>query len=442
MARIEINSEGGYQLSFTDYPDFNELEGQYLFLPYSDLRGWIPEGDPWLGFEGSVPLGRLDGIKQLSFLSYVGPDPDKVTSVPYEHTRGLHTQQVALISREIVRRNGGDLSAQHMIMVGGGLHDIATPAHGDATKLVDPNNLKEEDHWEEMIGKRGKEYLTRYGISAQQIDDIIHNRGVLGQVLDIADRIAYVMQDSYVILGEPLGSNSFEVDPYTSVLRGIMLKDLDMGNIYKDVQIDWKKEQVVFGDLKRLEKFLYLRAHLHQQHYLYPRNQGRDMVVANLIKPFYSPTEDPKDPDLLTPAKLRQMGDLSLMDYLAHKYGVDMGYMFYGMLLNLHPKFERFERHEEADEGLRELTKDDNVNVLGKREVKPFDTGGRYLAVNGSKIETFNEASSKTRVLNRIVDATRGVFVFYLPKEEKPIADILEKAQEFQKQQDALQSQN
>lgn len=431
MTRIEKTPEGGMQYSFTDDPSFEHLEGAAFFLPYSDIRMWIPEGDIWFDFNRAFPVYRLHEVKQLSFLSYAGPDPERVTVLQYPHTRFLHTQQVALTAREIVRKNGGDLKSQYLIMTAAGLHDIATPAHGDATKVVDKENLDEEDHWKEMIEKTGKTYLKRHDLSIEQIDEIIHNRDALGQVLDVADRIAYVMQDTQAILGDPFSVDSFRVDPYTAVLRSIIQKDPQVGNIYKDVLVDWKNKRVVFSDVKRLEVFLYLRAHLHQQHYLYPRNQGRDMVVASVMRPFYSNTGDPENPDILTPQRLRRMSDNDLMDFLGSRYGFGFGEVFYNSLLNWHPKFERFENNAEADRRLEEISQEKDKVVLGKREVKPFDPGNKYLVVNGRKIETFEDATGRSMVLKRIVDETRGVFVFYIPKDEEPIGGILQKAKEF-----------
>lgn len=420
------------QSSFLQEPAFEDLDGQHLFLPYSRTRRWIAEDDPMLAVQRAFPLGRLDGIKQLSFLSYSGPDPAFVSVLEqYPHTRRLHSLQVGLVSREIVRRNGGSQEQQNLALVAGHIHDIATPAHGDATKLVDPENLDEEDHWQEIIGNREQAFLRQQGIGTQQLDDIIHNKGVLGRVLDIADRIAYTMQDTFEIAGDIKGPNAFEVHPYTAVIRAILQKNPLVGDIYKDVGIDWQKGQVVFANLPRLEVFLYLRAHLFQQHYMFPRNLGRDMVVAHLIKPFYSPDKEDAGKDTLTPQKLREMDDYKLRVFLSTKYGYDIDSLFYTHLLDWHPQFKRYETQQDAARGLSELQDNPDIVYLGRREVTGFNTGANYLVKIGNHAETFEEASGRALLLKRINAQTRGTFDFYVPDDGSDVARMYRQANQY-----------
>ena len=49
------------------------------------------------------------------------------------------------------------------------MHDIATPALGDAAKSIDPDNLDEEKFWHEVLDEKGKEFLRKKGARPSKI---------------------------------------------------------------------------------------------------------------------------------------------------------------------------------------------------------------------------------------------------------------------------------
>lgn len=431
MGRIEsYYGNWGQQESFFRNPEFEELEAEYSFLPFSDFKRWIPEDDPWRKFVQSFPFGRLDGIAQLSFLSYTGQSPEKIIFEQYKHTRAVHTQQVAQLGKEIVRQNGGNLFQQEFMMTVGGLHDIATPAHGDATKLVDKKNLDEEDHWQDALDSKQLELLESKGFKLEDIDEAIHNKGVYGKILDIADRISYTMQDAFEIAGNSF-IDDINFDKYTSTIQSLLLQDIKLGNIYKDIGVDWKRGDVFFTDPKRLEIFLSLRAYLHKFTYMFPTNQGRDIFFANLIKPFYSES-GPEDELVLTPQKLRKMRDYKLMDFLNHAYGLpeEDKFKFDYNLLNWYPTSEWFETSEEADERLEALSHNKKVLIIGKKEVKGFDTGTSYRVVSNNEITSFANLGRSSRI-DEIAKDMHGTYIFYTPNDKSTVARIAKKVKNF-----------
>lgn len=91
--RLEVvegpDKRGQMQASFLGDIEFEGLEAQFFSLPFSDLRRWIPENDLLLDVQKAFPLGRLGSVKQLSFLSYAGPDHERVRMMPL-HIQGYY----------------------------------------------------------------------------------------------------------------------------------------------------------------------------------------------------------------------------------------------------------------------------------------------------------------------------------------------------------------
>lgn len=413
-------------------PDFNYIsdafaeEGDFFeFLPYSDLKRWAPTDS--LIAKASIAFGvwnRLSQIRALSFLSYVGPEPDKHYFIGYSHDRLDHSLVVGLTAGEIGRRNNLLQQQTNALEIGGGLHDIATPALGDATKSIDPDNLDEEKFWQELLNENGERFLEEVGLKKETIDDIIKNRGVLGQVLDMADRITYIMKDLHEVIGAV--ESKINIHPYLIELRYPLSHHPDIGNIYKDVVVDRKRELVFFADPRRLGVFLLLRALMHKHLYLDPTSQGRDFFVANLIKPLYS--MDGSQP--LSPAILRQMVDRELLNFLAKRYHFPrlQGEWLYRQLTNWYPRYERCETQEEANEKAKYLGQE--FLVMGIKECKGFDTGLSYLTLDDNqKVVLFEEADPvMAHQIQGIENDTRAVYVFYADvSEDTPINELLRK---------------
>lgn len=309
-----------------------------LSLPYSDLTNiWIPEDSIYEEALRNLPLMRLQGVKQLSFLSYIGPNPEMTYLLPYSHDRFDHSLTVGLVAEKMLRQNRLPESKINLGIIAGFLHDIATPAHGDPVKYLDSEALNEETHWFETLDKYSKTFLEQFGATKKVMDEIIGNQGVLGKVLDIADRITYVMKDLQAIHAD-VKSPTINLNPYLIFINLILSHSPKIGNIYQEVGIDEKNQEVFFNDPKHLEAFLLLRAHLHQNLYLYPTNQGRDLFITQLVKPLYSRDENSK----LNPQNLRQMDDPTLMNILVDHYKPFLSYDEFTDpdLVNWHPEFE------------------------------------------------------------------------------------------------------
>lgn len=392
----------------------HELERSYDFLPYSDLARWLPWDSFYEVAQNKLPLGRLGGIRTLSFLSYIGTDNDSVQFLEYTHTRLDHSLTVAMVIETILKRNGFPQDDINLGIVSGLIHDIGMPAYGDATKKIDPEALDEEKHWWKALGKDGQRFITELGMSRKKMESIVCNKGVLGQVLDIADRITYTMKDLYLTAGEKKEILNPSLSPRLLPIRLLLSYNPDVGNIYKDVGVDRKTGMVFFNDPENLNIFLLLRAHMYQMLYLNPINQGRDLFVKHLIEPLYSRNGKRE----LTPDKLREMTDSELLMLMQKHYqkSAQIPNSLYNDLTNWRPEFKKFDSLEEATKFENEIKELENIIAIDKAyECKGFDPGTSYNVVVNKKgdIEPFKDSHHGSREIERIADSTRGFYVFY-----------------------------
>lgn len=249
------------------------------------------------------------------------------------------------------------------------IHDRATPALGDATKTLDPKTLHEEDYWWEGLDENAWKFLDSIGATREMIDDIVHNRGPMGEILDIADKIGYVMIDLWQMGERPLNPR--------------------LGNIYKDVVFDRGSGEIYFKDRKRLRNFLYERGRLFRYVYIGPDSQASDFVFASLLAPYYSPDEAEGK---LTPQKLREMTDMELVEFLSSKYGFDKG-KFYDRE-NWSPQYETYDNLVDALKGAIMLTGNPDIKVLGIKKRSGF-----YPATD---FKCWDEVTNSTQPFNEI----------------------------------------
>lgn len=390
-------------------------------LPYSDFRRWVPEDSIYEEAQQQIPaLGRLQHIKALSFLSYLGPKSKEAYFTGFTHTRLDHVLTVALITEEILKRNGFPQDQINLGIITSLLHDIATPAYGDAVKQIDPQNLHEENYWWEVLDKKGKDFVSQFG-TRDTLDGIIKNQGLLGQILDISDRITYTMKD---LAGVQRTPSLVGPDPHPRDLDYLIALYPKIGNIYQDVGVDQKKQTVFFNNPDNLAAFLYLRAHLHQNLYLHPTNQARDLFIAKAVSQLYSVD----GPSILSPARLRQMKDEDLMEVIASRYK-KFQVPIHLILTNWSPEFKKFYSIAEAKNEEKKLKRRRKIITIGTKECKGFDPATHYKVADGYQYFEFRENNpSESRQIEEIAKQTQGIYLFWMNVSEKPEINNLLKA--------------
>jgi len=408
--------------SMIDSVDPEDRDGEYcFFLPYSDLRGWVEQDDFLFRASEMLHLRRLDGVRTLSFVNYAGDNSWGKAATNYNQTRFDHSLGVARVDEEISRRNSLSGKEVKIGVVSALIHDRATPAGGNATKKVDPERLDEEIWWHEDLDHESEELFEELGITQSQVDKIIHNRGMLGKILDVADWITYVMKDLYEAVGH-VGPQQWLEDSFLTECATVIAEDHAIGDIYKEVRIDAAQEDVFFTDPQRLKRFLTLRALLHRDLYLDPISQGKDLKTKLLIEKFY--TRDESSPeDLLTPRRLREMTDYELTRYFADKCGcVDDFCSFSQEFYEWYPHhFERFEDVEQARNREEELKNTPGITVFGTREIKGFNPGTLLnVRSEDGTILPYRQYDPKGAVkIEAMAQETKGVYVYYVVNEEE-----------------------
>ncbi|HVZ12268.1 MAG TPA: hypothetical protein VG965_04525 [Patescibacteria group bacterium] len=415
------------------FADYEESEGSFVSLPYSDLE-WSsipPDNEVYPFIHYFIPIERLAGIRQLGFLSYSGDLPQRYIFKPYSHQREDHEWGVAMTADAIAKTNeikGKPLTTLRFATL---LHDVASVSGGDAVKSVDPVELDEETHWRDVVGGRGKRLMEKRGVDLSDIDSVLQNEGTLGQILDVADRITYVMKDTYNILGPHQSRVNSDYDLLN--LRMILAKNPMPGNIYKDIRVEEETGDVFFTNPDNLYNFLLLRALLHKQSYMHPLNMGRDMIIADLVKPFYSRTDGNK----LTPKKLRNMDDAQFMSFLGKNYqeevypgGENFGNSVLGQaltsaLINTYPEYIKYDSQEDAESGASQLA-EDGMQVIGVKMVRGFKTGTDYKVSNGTTIAPFKDAyPQRASEIDGMSQEISGNYVFYLDGNTEKMVDRL-----------------
>lgn len=388
----------------------------YEFLPFSDLRRWVSDPSIYLEILSIPAFARTSHIKTIPLMSYLGPQTRKpFWSFERIHNRISHSLVVPFVAEEIGKRNRLPLQEITNLTLAGAFHDVGTPAFGDILKQLDPKNLDEEDFWWESLGKYGQAFVTQF-TTQETLDSIIKNKGVLGEILDIADRITYTMKDLYSVQWTP-GSN-----PKLPEINEVLSKHRDIGNIYKDVRVDRKSGKVFFKNPDRLYAFLKIRALLHKYLYLHPVNQGRELLLAKAVDPLYDPINGP-----ITPSLLRKMGDedliLVLKDTYPEAFSLDSGFD----IVNWFPKFEKFGTEEDARLREQELKKQKRVPVIGIKKIRGFDPGISYNVSSNGQIVAFSEARpEEARELQEMGESTKGIFLIYSNVSgNKPINNLL-----------------
>lgn len=397
------------QAFFPPKDRLNGTEQIIIYLPFSDM---MPEGiyEEDNVFKATVallsptgrhiPPERLNFVKALGLLTNISSDPENQYFLPFDHTRFFHTLIVARTGERILQANGASEQDIKTFVASAILHDAATPALGDATKAIDPKNLDEEEFWYEEVDEKGWNYLRSIGATREKIDDIIKNKDVLGKVLDIADRIGYVTRDAY-----------FFYDPAAKILLSNYPK---IGDIYKDVVVDFKTGEIYFKNAERLGAFLLLRSILHKDLYLHPINIGRDLKFANLLGPYYSVTEQPGK---LTPKMLREMTDDDLMEWIEKAKGLKpiMHGDSYFDLIRWLAHFERYETLEEAEKAKERLEKQPKTEVVGIRESRGFNPATSYKTLNdeGQIVEYKEAEPEQAKMLELMMESTKAFYLFY-----------------------------
>src|SRR3990167_4220840 len=175
----------------------------------------------------------------------------------------------------------------NQLVVAALMHDIAMPPFGDATIELDAEALSEEVAISRLLRRYDLKALERFGVQKRQILATIRGQGILGKLLDLADKISYTACDVDHYIGDPYTIDIPNVlDVLTEPIAALVRADPNWADLYKDIRLT-STGKPYFNNIQRLSIFLELRAKIHDALYLNPRCRGLDLLYRLLLAPLY-----------------------------------------------------------------------------------------------------------------------------------------------------------
>ncbi len=370
-------------------------------FPLSSI-GYLLESDtPLAQIIHGFKLGRLSGIRQLGFLTQpVSLREENLFMLEhFPHNRFTHSLDAATLMALMLENNHHRFTEVECLhgFIATLLHDHGTPAGGDTTKLLNPEDFDEDLHFALAFEcPEAQEALTQHGLEPQLLTAIVQERNLLGKIKDIADKLAYICRDAHTFLhGTYVTTKTGEVS-YQGVEQILASKQL-IGDLWQDVMI--VDDKIVFANPVRLIMALLLRVVLTSDLYYNPLSRSYGFVISQAImRQMYNV-------GALSRKELLRMVDADLAHEMESWTGVTTWEM--KSQLSTGTSFKTFTSHKQAKTFAKKMLR-----------VTPFVL-----------LENFSQ-SLKTTGTNWLVQTTCGNLQLreVFPKESKLIEDIAQSA--------------
>lgn len=256
-----------------------------LGFPYTRLGGYVVDLDTH-GMLGQAyrlfGLRRLQWIRQLAWLTVpvLPQDAHDIYPARYEHNRLSHVEDVAALANLLAHGLGLPETGRRVLTLAAFTHDARTPAGGDTTKLLDKDYFDEDKHYAALLaGEAMAAFLGGWGIDRARLVATVHGVGLLGTLLDLADKTAYLSRDATCF--------HFRYrDAILDCAEGEAVHELLLAR--PDVCAAWRgaalvEGQLVFRDPEALAALLRLRALLFRCLYFHPGARYTEWIVSHLV---------------------------------------------------------------------------------------------------------------------------------------------------------------
>jgi hypothetical protein len=271
-------------------------------------------------------------------------------------------------------------------------HDALTPAGGDTMKPLNPGAFDEDANYQQLFKRPGVlAWLKNCGVCPEKLSLTILGHGLLGNILDIADKLAYTGTDTHHFLARNwpkyFAWENFG-DAYDRI-QSLLKANPYPCSIWECTE--QRNGELVFTDTARLADFLRLRSLMFSILYC---NAASRFMEAGLITEVASILYQD---GILNPKNLLEMTDNELFEVLNQSfdgYGVFSSITFAS---KADPRVNLFRTQEEALDFEREVAADnsetmtvfekgfgastkclDTFKVLHKRKVVPFSQACPY----------------------------------------------------------------
>ena len=354
-------------------------------FPYMGFGYIIPDDEMAAEASRVFHLGRLQGIKQLSFIHdpVVRAIDRGCGTLMFNHTRLLHVLDTYVIYNVIAHNlglSGVQLNTGSTAAIS---HDALTPAGGDSVKMIDPPAFDEDAHYPELlVGSEWEKYQSRYQIDRDLLVRTILGEGLLGQILDIADKSSYIARDTLAFLGTETPDRKFQYSEYTAV-GDIVREDPFVCAIWENIQR--YDGQLVFSNPKRLGRFLTLRALMFRGLYYNPYSRFFEYLIGKgFVKYLYQKGE-------ITRQQLLEEQDPWIEGKISEVIGCPY---FLGLFHDLsRSRIEECDSIELAQKRLHEFDDDPStIVILDDFQLVGKSGTGKFFVRDGRKVVPFRQA--------------------------------------------------
>ena len=255
--------------------------------------------------------------------------------------------------------------------------------------------------------------------------EAILNRGVLGQMLDIADKLAYTARDLWAC--EPYiqyGAKHMHQEGLQELL-GLWESKPDVCSLWDSILIEGNR--VGFVDVERLETFLKIRTLMFRELYMHPHARLGEWLVARvLVKALYKQGE-------LTRDQLLKMKDFELEKLLNEKYSGR--YVFAKPLvedLSDQGQCRSFATLEEALQFQASLLEQGNPFALIEDNSRPIKTGIHFNVATQRGLLPFEKMyPERAEKIRKMAEVEFAVHVYFLTDEPAISREALAKIAEL-----------
>jgi HD superfamily phosphohydrolase len=370
-------------LRFDYFVTNDETEPYHIFatLPFSGIGYIILEDGIAERTINLFKLYRLGGIKQLGYLHFptITKDGPIMLVRGFPHNRYVHSLDVATIGMLILASNGFSEKMQQLYRVAGMTHDTLTPPGSDSIKWIDRKLFDEDLHYPELMARIDWSQLPELLANARKLlPQIILNRGILGSVLDIADKIAYISRDLQAFY-----INGPKLDGYYE-LKDLLKEEPQPCSLWECVRI--KNDRMYFSDKARLINFLMIRATMFGKLYSNPSSRFWELFVKTFVQKRLYETGK------LTRDMLLRMQDMHLHEMInanIEPYFMDS---FVGQRSECMETFETLEQAQAREQQLRAKGR----RVIMIEEAFVAKAGVHFLVETNSGLQPLSKADPES----------------------------------------------
>ncbi len=230
-------------------------------------------------------LDRLAGVRQFGFKYH----PELLASqrsellTRFSHTRFDHVLSTGALALLIGTQN--DLAEKELTLlrVAALVHDARTPAGGDCTKeCALDGSLDEDDFFNEIFEiATWPEFAKQYGLDQDALTAVVQGQGMLGSLLDVADKISYTARDIPLYLVPEQSSKPYLFSTGFYALQRLTRENPLLCGLWESVAIS--HGQVVFTKPDLLVKFLKARALMFREVYRNPQTRFFASALARCV---------------------------------------------------------------------------------------------------------------------------------------------------------------